>query len=318
MALRVVGLIRAPEGIQLRYPAREGRVWTRGRSIVKARIGNGYYLAVALIGSPVHHNVGVQYLPCNRIVELNLRHLLNYTHCVDRGEVVEEFFLHSEPNLPAAHGQCVLVDSRGVRDRGTQSVRLGVNVPVEDNVHGAGGPRVRRRGGCGQDARGWGHSRRLQVGRDLETLQIDIRPGHEWQGSDARQVGSLVAAQVGVFRHILLDDDAQLRQLVRLVRRERRGRLDQDVVGCGGIRRLESGETERLGVRDRIERNPVDRNKCHVDPPFEIVDCTEYMLMICDEFAMNFVQLTGNLLAKSSFTSGSSWCQLHPGEDYAG
>src|SRR5215211_2058313 len=100
-----------------------GSLSTAGRSIVKARIGNRDYLAVALIGSPAHHNVGVPYRPCDVVVELNLRHLLDYTHRVDRGEVVEVFFLHSEPNLSAAHGQCVLVDPRGGRDCGAQSVR---------------------------------------------------------------------------------------------------------------------------------------------------------------------------------------------------
>src|SRR5262249_14334372 len=147
MSLSVVSRRRSAESIELGNATREGRMRTRGRALVEAGISNADYLAVALVGRPVHYDVCVQDRPRDVVAERDLWGLLDYAHSVDLGDVVEVFLPHSEPNLPATHGQCILIDSRGGRDRGPQSVGPGVNVVVEDDVDGARRVRVRCGGG---------------------------------------------------------------------------------------------------------------------------------------------------------------------------
>jgi hypothetical protein len=93
--------------------------------------------------------------------------------------------------------------------------------------------------------------------------QVDVGPHDERQRPNRVQVARAVPAQVRVLRDVLLDLHPEPRQRLLLLVGQWTAGLDEHVVGLGGVRRLQPCRLERVGLRNRVQRDAVDRDDRH-------------------------------------------------------
>ena len=182
---------------------------------------------------------------------------------VERCELGQLALLHREAHLPPTDFQLVGVHPGGGRELLPDRLRAGIDVVVEHDVDLArlarrrpwdGGRENRRRGIRRRGSQRWG---------DLEPLQVDVGPHDERQRPNYVQVAWAVPAQVGVLGDVLLDLDAELRELLLLLVGQGTAGLDEHIVGLRGVRRLQPRRPERIGLGDRVQRDAIDGDERH-------------------------------------------------------
>jgi hypothetical protein len=242
----------APERVELGHAAGERWVHVGRRSLVEAGVGHGDDLAVALVLRAVDDDAGVQDGARDVVEQLPGGDGLDVVDLVERRELGQLALLARQAHLPPADLQ-LLPDRR----------RAGIDVVVQNDVDLARLARRRPRDGGGEDRRRGIRGRGPQRRRDLEPLQVDVGPHDERQRPNRVQVARAVPAQVRVLRDVLLDLHPEPRQRLLLLVGQWTAGLDEHVVGLGGVRRLQPCRLERVGLRNRVERDAVDRDERH-------------------------------------------------------
>ena len=253
---------RSAECDELGDPAAERRMDVRRRALVEAGVVDDDDLPRPLVGRTVDDDVGMQDRPGHVVVEAIGRRRGDVADFVERGDVVEVAVLHAHADLVLARFEVVGIDACRRGDLLAQGRLARINALVEDNVdlvQGARRCRARRGAADRGGARRW-HCR-AHARRNLECLVVDACPGDEGQAAHLGQAGFLEAAEIGVVRHVFVDDCAGLGQVGQLLAGHLLVRLDQDVVR---LRRI--CLADRRGSRDagrRIERDTVDGDAKH-------------------------------------------------------